>query len=139
MFLFNSWCWYNSCVYIICHIWWIICEQSFVLSLLMFCFIDAYKKGQIIPNSIFYKTCLLDILDTAGQEEYSSLRDQYTRTGDCFLIIYSVTDEVSFKQASALYDFLKRVKSTDRISAVRVFKVSIDVKRRTDLLLFNGV
>ena len=25
------------------------------------------------------ETCLLDILDTAGQEEYSAMRDQYMR------------------------------------------------------------
>ena len=100
----------------------------------MFCSIDAYKRANLFLTLFSYKTCLLDILDTAGQEEYSVLRDKYTRTGDCFLIIYSVTDEESFKQASSLYDFLKRVKATDRISAVRALKVSINVKRCTDLM-----
>jgi len=79
---------------------------------------------------LFHQTCLLDILDTAGQEEYSALRDQYTRTGDCFMIIYSVTDEESFKEASALYDFLKRVKDTDRISAVRALLLMANALRR---------
>ena len=32
------------------------------------------------------QTCLLDILDTAGQEEYSAMRDQYVRCGDGFFI-----------------------------------------------------
>ncbi|WAR18290.1 CPAS1-like protein [Mya arenaria] len=66
------------------------------------------------------ETCLLDILDTAGQEEYSALRDQYTRTGDCFLLIYSVTDTTSFQQVEALYDFLKRVKDTEQLAAVLI-------------------
>ncbi|KAI8785193.1 circularly permutated Ras protein 1 [Biomphalaria glabrata] len=57
------------------------------------------------------QTCLLDILDTAGQEEYSALRDQYVQSGNGFLIIYSITDRESFKEAETIYNWLKRVKS----------------------------
>ncbi|BFZ11808.1 hypothetical protein BsWGS_14847 [Bradybaena similaris] len=56
--------------------------------------------------------CLLDILDTAGQEEYSSLRDQYVRTGDGFVIIYSITSKSSFEQAEAIFNWLLRMKQT---------------------------
>ncbi len=34
------------------------------------------------------ETCLLDILDTAGQEEYSAMRDQYMRTGEVLKFFY---------------------------------------------------
>ena len=34
--------------------------------------------------------CVLDILDTAGQEEFSAMRDSYFRLGEGFLIVYSV-------------------------------------------------
>merc|ERR1712137_1153044 len=37
---------------------------------------DSYRKQVTIDD----ETCLLDILDTAGQEEYSAMRDQYMRT-----------------------------------------------------------
>ena len=60
----------------------------------------------------------MDILDTAGQEEYSAIRDQYTRTGDCFLVVYSITDKASFSEAEAMYEFLKRVKGIDNPPAV---------------------
>jgi GTPase SAR1 family protein len=50
--------------------------------------------------------CVLDILDTAGQEEYSAVREQYIRTGDGFLIVYSVTDRRSLMEAEAIYNFL---------------------------------
>jgi len=46
------------------------------------------------------------------------MRDQYTRTGDCFLLVYSVTDKVSFSEVEALYEFLKKVKNEDSIPAV---------------------
>ena len=62
--------------------------------------------------------CLLDILDTAGQEEYSAMRDQYMRTGDGFLIIYAINDTQSFSEADAIYEFLKTVTGNDNPPAV---------------------
>lgn len=35
--------------------------------------------------------CLL-VLDTAGQEEFGAMREQYMRTGEGFLLVFSVTD-----------------------------------------------
>ena len=43
------------------------------------------------------ETCLLDILDTAGQEEYSAMRDQYMRTGEGFLCVFAVNNSKSFE------------------------------------------
>jgi small GTP-binding protein len=38
----------------------------------LICEEDSYRKQVTIDD----ETCLLDILDTAGQEEYSAMRDQ---------------------------------------------------------------
>ena len=43
------------------------------------------------------ETCLMDILDTAGQEEYSAMRDQYMRTGEGFLLVFAVNSSKSFE------------------------------------------
>lgn len=43
------------------------------------------------------ETCLLDILDTAGQEEYSAMRDQYMRTGEGFLCVFAINNIKSFE------------------------------------------
>lgn len=32
------------------------------------------------------------VLDTAGQEEFGAMREQYMRTGEGFLLVFSVTD-----------------------------------------------
>lgn len=64
------------------------------------------------------KTCLLDVLDTAGQEEFSAMREEYMRTGQAFLIVYSITDEQSFQEALQIYDFTLRMKGVDKIPAV---------------------
>jgi hypothetical protein len=49
---------------------------------------DSYRKQCVIDEEV----ALLDVLDTAGQEEYSAMREQYMRTGEGFLLIYSITD-----------------------------------------------
>ena len=38
-----------------------------------------------------------DILDTAGQEEYSAMRDQYMRTGEGFLCVFALNNAKSFE------------------------------------------
>lgn len=73
------------------------------------------------------ETCLLDILDTAGQEEYSALRDQYTRTGDCFLLVYSVTDRQSFDEAEAIFNFLKKIRDADTASPTVLVGNKVDL------------
>lgn len=49
------------------------------------------------------ETCLLDILDTAGQEEYSAMRDQYMRTGEGFLLVFAVNSAKSFEVCFFLF------------------------------------
>lgn len=50
------------------------------------------------------------VLDTAGQEEFSAMREQYMRTGDGFLIVYSVTDKASFEHVDRFHQLILRVK-----------------------------
>ncbi|XP_033730316.1 ras-like protein 1, partial [Pecten maximus] len=63
-------------------------------------------------------SCLLDILDTAGQEEYSAARDEYTRTGNAFLLVYSITDRSSFEEAEAIYEMIMIIKQENHVPAV---------------------
>ena len=39
----------------------------------------------------------IDILDTAGQEDYAAIRDNYFRSGEGFLCVFSITDDDSFQ------------------------------------------
>ncbi|GFS31787.1 ras-related protein R-Ras2 [Trichonephila inaurata madagascariensis] len=49
---------------------------------------DSYTKQCVIDGQV----ARLDILDTAGQEEFSAMREQYMRSGEGFLLVFSVTD-----------------------------------------------
>jgi GTPase KRas protein len=55
----------------------------------------------------------LDVLDTAGQEEYSAMREQYMRTGEGFLLIYSITSRQSFEEIMTFQQQILRVKDKD--------------------------
>jgi len=55
----------------------------------------------------------LDILDTAGQEEFSALRHQYMRQGQGFLIVYSISDKASFERLQDFYNNIYRVKEDE--------------------------
>uniref|UniRef100_A0A8C5TB99 Uncharacterized protein n=1 Tax=Malurus cyaneus samueli TaxID=2593467 RepID=A0A8C5TB99_9PASS len=55
---------------------------------------DAYKTQVRIDDEPAY----LDILDTAGQAEFTAMRDQYMRGGEGFIICYSITDRQSFQE-----------------------------------------
>jgi len=77
---------------------------------------DSYRK-QVTVDS---KECILDIFDTAGQEEFSAVRDQYLRTGDGFLCVYSITLEPSFVAVRGFHDHILRVKDQDRLPFILV-------------------
>ncbi len=59
------------------------------------------------------EVALLDVLDTAGQEEYSAMREQYMRTGEGFLCVYSITSKHSFEEISTFHQQILRVKDKD--------------------------
>ncbi|CAL5996281.1 Ras-related_protein Rap-1b [Hexamita inflata] len=46
---------------------------------------------------------MLDILDTAGQEEFSALRDSYMYGGDGFVLVYAVNSINSQKENQGLW------------------------------------
>jgi len=65
---------------------------------------------KLLQFSIVNDVSLLLVLDTAGQEEFSALREQYMRKGDGFLIVYSVIDSKSCKNTRQFYNQILRVK-----------------------------
>jgi len=77
---------------------------------------DSYRKQVTIDD----ETCLLDILDTAGQEEYSAMRDQYMRTGQGFILVYAITSRTSFDEIASFREQILRVKDKDKVPMVLV-------------------
>ncbi|PIK36235.1 putative ras-related protein [Apostichopus japonicus] len=52
---------------------------------------DFYRKAIEVESTM----AILEILDTAGTEQFASMRDLYIRNGQGFVIVYSVTSKQS--------------------------------------------
>jgi GTPase KRas protein len=55
---------------------------------------------------------MLEVLDTAGQEEYIALRDQWIRDGEGFVLVYSISSRSSFARIQRFHSQIQRVKET---------------------------
>ena len=56
------------------------------------------------PQAVRY---MLDIRDTADQSKYAAMREQYYRTADVVIIMYSVTNLQSFENVRQVNTDLK--------------------------------
>jgi len=75
---------------------------------------DSYRKIIEVDS----EKCQLDILDTAGQEEY--MRDNYYRLGEGFLCVYSITMRETFNAVNRFYDHILQVKGKDEVPLILV-------------------
>jgi len=71
---------------------------------------DSYRKAVMLDG----EEVQIDILDTAGQENYAAIRDTYIRSGEAFLLVFDITDAESFQDLNELYEQILRVKNGDR-------------------------
>jgi GTPase KRas protein len=69
---------------------------------------DSYRKQVQIDG----QSCMLEVLDTAGQEEYIALRDQWIRDGEGFVLVYSISSRSSFQRIQKFHHQIQRVKET---------------------------
>jgi len=66
---------------------------------------DSYRKKVLLDSG----ECSIDILDTAGQEDYAAIRDNYYRSGEGFLCVFSLLEEESFALVQEFRDQILRV------------------------------
>ncbi|KAI9859019.1 MAG: Ras GTPase ras2 [Trichoglossum hirsutum] len=69
---------------------------------------DSYRKQVVIDS----QSCMLEVLDTAGQEEYTALRDQWIRDGEGFVLVYSISSRSSFTRIQKFHQQIQRVKES---------------------------
>ncbi|CCO30496.1 24 kDa Ras-like protein [Rhizoctonia solani AG-1 IB] len=108
---------------------------------------DSYRKQCVIDDEV----ALLDVLDTAGQEEYGqfqilpdiargsrsddrAMREQYMRTGEGFLLVYSITSRNSFEEISTFHQQILRVKDRDSFPMIVVAnKCDLEYERQVGM------
>ncbi|XP_037082925.1 GTP-binding protein Rit1-like [Pollicipes pollicipes] len=88
---------------------------------------DAYQQQAVIDG----EPALLDILDTAGQVEFTAMKEQYMRCGEGFIICYSICDRRSFEEVAEYRRLLSRVRASDDVPLVIVgCKLDLDQRRK---------
>jgi GTPase SAR1 family protein len=81
---------------------------------------NSFRKALDVDN----KSVMLDIIDTAGQEEYKPIRDQYLKRGQGFLLVYAIDSMESFRAITPLYESILRAKDEDNFPMVLVVRNS---------------
>jgi small GTP-binding protein len=66
---------------------------------------DVYRKSVRINDDVY----MLEILDTAGQEDFSTLRAQWMQNKDGYVLVYSLTDKASLGTLYDMIDLLPQV------------------------------
>lgn len=90
---------------------------------------DSYRKHHQIDS----QHCVLEILDTAGTEQFTAMRDLYMKNGHGFLLVFSITQQATLFDLKELFEQVKRVKGVDQFPLVLVGnKADMEEDRRVD-------
>ncbi|ESO05217.1 hypothetical protein HELRODRAFT_77994 [Helobdella robusta] len=77
---------------------------------------DSYRKHVEIDG----QQCMLEILDTAGTEQFTAMRDLYMKNGQGFLLVYSITAQSTFNDLQDLREQILRVKDLEEVPMILV-------------------
>lgn len=77
---------------------------------------DSYRKVTEIDK----RPCTLEILDTAGVEQFTAMRELYIKNGQGFILVYSVTNPNSLQELLSLREQIIRIKENANVPIVLV-------------------
>ncbi|KAG0170009.1 Ras- protein Rap-1b [Apophysomyces sp. BC1034] len=77
---------------------------------------DSYRKQVEVDG----QQCMLEILDTAGTEQFTAMRDLYMKNGQGFILVFSITSMVTLTDLHELREQILRVKDADNVPMVIV-------------------
>ncbi|XP_026524753.1 ras-related protein Rap-2a [Pseudonaja textilis] len=87
---------------------------------------DFYRKEIEVDAS----PSVLEILDTAGTEQFASMRDLYIKNGQGFILVYSLVNQQSFQDIRPMRDQIIRVKRYEKVPVILVGnKVDLENER----------
>jgi len=96
---------------------------------------DSYRKKVVLDG----EEVQIDILDTAGQEDYAAIRDNYFRSGEGFLCVFSITEDDSFQSTQEFREQILRVKQDTNIPFILVGnKADLQNSRQVPLNVATG-
>lgn len=96
------------------------------------------KRSKAVPRDPFFPPRMLAMkLAHADNVPNRAMREQYMRTGEGFLLVYSITSRNSFEEISTFHQQILRVKDQDSFPVVVVAnKCDLEFERQVGM---NGV
>ena len=95
----------------------------------------SYKKTVLLDD----RELNLDIMDTAGQEEYANVRDSYLRAGDGFLCVFSLTDRSTFANTEEIREQILRINSERDDISILLIGNKADLEDRREISEEEGL
>jgi small GTP-binding protein len=77
---------------------------------------DSYRTQLQVDG----RQVVLEILDTAGTEQFVAMRDLYMKTGQGFLLVFSITSQASLDEIASLREEIIRIKDDENVPIVIV-------------------
>jgi len=77
---------------------------------------DSYRKIVEVDGGQY----MLEILDTAGTDQFTAMRDMYVKNGHGFVLAYSIIAQSTFNDIPDLHQLIVRVKDTEKVPMVLV-------------------
>ena len=81
--------------------------------------------------------CIVEILDTAGTEQFASMRQLYISNCSAFALVYAVDDRASFDEVMELYQQITEVKSPSEMTVILVGN-KCDLRSRREVEVSEG-
>ncbi|KAI1324898.1 ras-domain-containing protein [Xylariaceae sp. FL0255] len=75
---------------------------------------DSYRT----QLSVDQRQVVLEILDTAGTDQFVAMRDLYMKTGQGFLLVFSITSKSSLNEITSLREEIIRIKDDSKVPIV---------------------
>jgi len=92
---------------------------------------DSYRKIVEVDE----EQAILEILDTAGTEQFTAMRDLYMKGGDGFVLVYSVIASSTVNEVVDLHEVILKVKDRDFVPIVLVGnKCDLEEQRQVSFL-----
>ncbi|KAK0666302.1 ras family-domain-containing protein [Cercophora samala] len=90
---------------------------------------DSYRTQVSVDG----RQVVLEILDTAGTDQFVAMRDLFLKSGQGFLLVFSIASRSSFDELATLREEILRIKDDDMIPIVMVGnKADLEDQRAVD-------
>ena len=77
---------------------------------------DAYRKTVEVDD----KLCTIEILDTAGQDDFLTLRPQWMLEKDAYVFVYSMTSQNTLKELEHFYELHEQMNDNRKVPIILV-------------------